>query len=153
MFFIPNEKYEKEKWKNYHVFCTNIDVTKANLLFLADLYGMRWNIENFYRDGENFMIKTKTADFVVRYFFFLFMSILYNLWYLVRVRSPITAQEWKDLVEDKITGENDDFIEIYSIYVAFKNLLSTFMNTGVSSAFYFIGEIMKYDFKQICDVI
>ncbi|MCD6573019.1 MAG: hypothetical protein J7K95_02880, partial [Thermoplasmata archaeon] len=66
---------------------------------------------------------------------------------------PITAQEWKDLVEDKITGENDDFIEIYSIYVAFKNLLSTFMNTGVSSAFYFIGEIMKYDFKQICDVI
>ena len=153
LFFIPNEKYEKEKWKNYHVFCTNIDVTKANLIFLADLYGMRWNIENFYRDGENFMIKTKTADFVVRYFFFLFMSILYNLWYLVRVRSPITAQEWKDLVEDKITGENDDFIEIYSIYVAFKNLLSTFMNTGVSSAFYFIGEIMKYDFKQICDVI
>jgi len=153
LLFIPNGKYEKEKWKNYHVFCTNIDVTKANLVFLADLYGMRWNIENFYRDGENFMIKTKTAGFVVRYFFFLFMSILYNLWYLVRARSPITAQEWKDLVEDEITGEDNDLIEIYSIYVAFKNLLSAFMNTGVSSAFYFIGEIMKYDFKQICDVI
>ena len=149
LFFIPNEKYEKEKWKNYHVFCTNIDVTKANLIFLADLYGMRWNIENFYRDGENFMIKTKTADFVVRYFFFLFMSILYNLWYLVRAHSPITTQEWKDLVEDEITGKNDDFIEIYSIYVAFKNLLSAFMNTGVSSAFYFMGETMKYDFKWI----
>jgi len=66
---------------------------------------MRWNIENFYRDGENFMIKTKTADFVVRYFFFLFISILYNLWYLVRAHSPITAQEWKDLVEDEITGK------------------------------------------------
>jgi len=95
------------------------------------------------------MIKTKTADFVVRYFFFLFMSILYNLWYLVRAHSPITAQEWKDLVEDEITGKNDEFIEIYSIYVAFKNLLSAFMNTGVSSAFYFMGETMKHDFKWI----
>jgi len=75
LFFIPNGRYEKEKWKNYHVFCTNVDVTKANITFLADLYGKRWNIENFYRDGENFMIKTKTADFAVRYFFFLFMSI------------------------------------------------------------------------------
>lgn len=154
LFFVPNGKHGKEKWKNYHVFSTNIDVRKANLPFLADLYGKRWNIENFYRDGENnFMIKTKTADFVVRYFFFLFMSILYNLWYLARAHSPITAQEWKDLVEDEITGENNDFIEIYSMYVALKNLLSTFMNTRVSLAFYFIGEIMKDDFKQICDII
>lgn len=37
--------------------------------------------------------------------------------------------------EDEITGENNDFIEIYSMYVAFKNLLSTFMNTGVSQLF------------------
>ena len=67
----------------------------------------------------------------------------------MRAHSPITAQEWKDLVEDEITGENDNFIEIYSIYVAFKNLLSAFINTGVSSAFYFIGETMKRDFKRI----
>ena len=93
-------------------------------------------------------LKQKTDDFITRYFFFLFMSILYNLWYLMRAYSPITAQEWKDLVEDEITEENDDFIEI-SVYVAFKNLLSAFRNTGVSSAFYFIGEIMEYDFKRI----
>ena len=31
---------------------TNVDVTKANLLFLTDLDGKRWNIENFYRDGS-----------------------------------------------------------------------------------------------------
>ena len=38
--------------------------------YLADFYGKRWNIENFYRDSENnFMIKTKTADFTERYFF------------------------------------------------------------------------------------
>ncbi|RLF50468.1 MAG: hypothetical protein DRN11_04605 [Thermoplasmata archaeon] len=42
--FHSNGRHEKEKWKNYHVFCTNIDVTKANLTFLADLYGKRWKI-------------------------------------------------------------------------------------------------------------
>ena len=93
LFFIPNGKREKEKWKNYHVFCTNVDVTKADLLLLADLYGKRWNIENFYREAEsNFMVKTKTVDFTTRYFFFLFMSILYNLWYFIRAFHPVTAE-------------------------------------------------------------
>lgn len=108
LFFVPNGKYEKEKWKNYHVFCTNIDVTKANLAFLADLYGKRWNIENFYRDAEsNFMIKTKTADFTVRYFFFLFMCIIYNLWYFIKTFHPIIAERWKDFIEDGIRKERE----------------------------------------------
>ena len=49
IFFIPNMKKGKEKWENYHVFCTNIDVRRANIEHLAGLYGKRWNIENFYR--------------------------------------------------------------------------------------------------------
>ncbi len=56
VFFIPNRKIGKEKWENYHVFCTNIDVRKVNIEYLADLYRKRWNIEN------NFIIKTKTAE-------------------------------------------------------------------------------------------
>ena len=108
LFFIPNGKYEKDKWKSYHVFCTNIDVTKANLLFLSEIYGKRWNIENFYRDaGNNFMIKTKTDDFVARYFFFLFTAIIYNIWHLVRKYSNITAEELKDLIEDELR-KNDE---------------------------------------------
>ena len=108
LFFIPNGKTAKEKWKNYHVFCTNVDVTKANLLFLADLYGKRWNIENFYRDAEsNFMIRTKTADFTVRYFFFLFMCIIYNLWYFIKAFHPIIAERWKDFIEDIMRKERE----------------------------------------------
>ena len=108
LFFIPNGKTAKEKWKNYHVFCTNVDVTKANLLFLADLYGKRWNIENFYRDAEsNFMIRTKTADFTVRYFFFLFMCIIYNLWYFIKAFHPIIAERWKDFIEDRMRKERE----------------------------------------------
>jgi len=108
LIFIPNGKIAKEKWKNYHVFCTNVDVTKANLTFLADLYGKRWNIENFYRDAEsNFMIKTKTADFTARYFFFLFMCIIYNLWYFIKAFHPIIAERWKDFIEDRMRKEGE----------------------------------------------
>ena len=143
LFFIPNKKHEKEKWKNYHVFCTNVDVTKANLSFLADLYGKRWNIENFYRDAEgNFRIKTKTDDFITRYFFFLFMCIIYNLWYFVRGISPLIAERWKDLIEDGMREEREDkkLLENYLMYyVMMKNLFALFISvTGVSFAFYFI---------------
>ena len=143
LFFITNGKREKEKWKNYHVFCTNIDVTKANIEYLADLYGKRWNIENFYRDAENnFMVKTKTVDFTTRYFFFLFMSILYNLWYFIRAFYPITAERWKDLIEDEMRGRRKDkkLLENYLMYyVMMKNLFALFISvTGVSFAFYFI---------------
>ena len=143
LFFIPNGKYEKEKWKNYHVFCTNVDVTKANLSFLADLYSKRWNIENFYRDAEgNFRIKTKTDDFTVRYFFFLFMCIIYNLWYFIRGVSPLIAERWKDLIEDGIREKREDkkLRENYLMYyVMMKNLFALFISvTGVSFAFYFI---------------
>lgn len=108
LFFIPNGKRGRDKWESYHVFCTNIEVTKANLNHLAELYGKRWNIENFYRDTENnFMVKTKTPDFATRYFFFLFTSLLYNLWYFVRGFFPLIAEAWKDLIEDEVRKQND----------------------------------------------
>ena len=152
LFFIPNEKYEKEKWKNYHVFCTNIDVTKANLIFLADLYGMRWNIENFYRDGENnFMVKTKTDDFIVRYFFFLFMCIIYNLWYFVRAIHPIIAEQWKDFIEDEMRKgkEIEKLLKDYSMYCACMEILIDlfFLVTGVSFAYYLIEKVNFCNFK------
>ena len=53
------------------------------------------------------MIKTKTDDFIVRYFFFLFMSLVYNLWYFVRTIYPIIAEKWKDLIEDGMKKERE----------------------------------------------
>ncbi len=43
-------KKSKEKWENYHVFCTNIDVRRVNIEYLAGLYRKRWNIENKFID-------------------------------------------------------------------------------------------------------
>ena len=151
LFFIPNGKHEKEKWKNYHVFCTNVDVTKANIEFLADIYGKRWNIENFYRDSEkNFMVKTKTDDFIMRYFFFHFMCILYNLWYFIRAFHPITAKRWRDSIEDEMRkeGEIEKLLKDYSMYYkSMKILINFFLSvTGLSFAFYFIE---KMNFERI----
>ncbi len=79
LFFVPNGEKKEKVWKNYHAFCTNLDTDGSNIYSLAKNYKERWNIENFYRDAqENFMIKTKTREFRIRLFFFLFSAILYN---------------------------------------------------------------------------
>ncbi|MFO8132740.1 MAG: transposase [Thermoplasmatota archaeon] len=101
LFFTPNGKNMAERWKNYHVFCTNIDLADADISCLADVYRGRWNIENFYRDGEgHFMINTKTGEPQVRLFFFTVAATLYNLWYLVRRLVMVIAQRWKDHLID-----------------------------------------------------
>jgi hypothetical protein len=101
LFFTPNGKNMAERWKNYHVFCTNIDLADADISCLADVYRGRWNIENFYRDGEgHFMINTKTGDLNIRLFFFTVAATLYNLWYLVRRLVMVIARRWKDHLID-----------------------------------------------------
>jgi len=101
LFFTPNGKHMAERWRNYHVFCTNIDLADADLYCLAEMYRGRWNIENFYRDGKgHFMIKTKTGDPSVRLFFFMVAVLLYNLWYLVRRLVMVIARRWRDQLID-----------------------------------------------------
>ena len=53
------------------------------------------------------MIRTKTADFTVRYFFFPFMCIIYNLWYFIKAFHQIIAERWKDFIEDEMRKERE----------------------------------------------
>lgn len=100
VFFTKNKNKDfPEKIKDqYFAWCTNLGVNDDNREIIAEIYGRRWNIENFYRDGKgNFLIRTKTKIFKVRLFFFLLAALLYNLWQLVKLimRRDITAQKWK----------------------------------------------------------
>ena len=61
----------------------------------------------FIDGNSNFRIKTKTADFLIRYFFFLFTSLLYNLWYFIRGFFSIIAEKWKDMIEDELKRNNE----------------------------------------------
>jgi len=103
LFFTINKIKESapKLSERYFCWCTNLNVKTENREFLAEIYGRRWNIENFYRDSKgNFLIKTKSKEFTIRLFFFLFCTILYNLWQLIKalIREPITAQRWKNSV-------------------------------------------------------
>lgn len=103
LFFIfnPEKEDEKEIWERYSSFCTNLPLNDSSRQVLADFYRKRWNIENFYRDGKgNFLIKTKTNSFIVRLFFFWITTILYNLWYFIRLFKAIIAERWKDLLTE-----------------------------------------------------
>lgn len=100
LFFTKDESkdFPEPLYDQYFSWCTNLKVNDSNRIALTGIFGRRWNIENFYRDGKgNFLIKTKTKLFKVRLFFFLVAALLYNLWQLVRLIlwENVTAQKWK----------------------------------------------------------
>ncbi|MEM2583649.1 MAG: hypothetical protein QW519_04755 [Candidatus Thermoplasmatota archaeon] len=54
------------------------------------------------------------------------MSLLYNLWYFIRIDYSITAEEWKDLIEDEFIVGNyaleimlDMIIQLKLFYYSF----------------------------------
>jgi len=59
-------------------FITNLSNVKA--ISYVHLYMKRWCIENTYKQFNAFRIRTISTNFIVRYFFFLFRVLLYNLW-------------------------------------------------------------------------
>jgi len=111
LFFTLNKKKEfsTKITERFFSWCTNADLDVENREFLAKVYGRRWNIENFYRDGKgNFLIKTKSKIFCVRLFFFLFCAILYNIWQIIKMVKGvvITAQKWKTSVFDLLYSKS-----------------------------------------------
>ena len=57
-----------------------INLSNVDAISYVYLYKRRWCIENTYKQFNAFKIKTASVDFIVRYFFFLFRVLLYNLW-------------------------------------------------------------------------
>ena len=57
-----------------------INLSRLEAISYVHLYKRRWCIENTYKQFNAFMIKTASVDFIVRYFFFVFRVLLYNLW-------------------------------------------------------------------------
>lgn len=116
LFFTLNKKKKASAkiGERYFSWCTNMDVKPQIRDILADVYGRRWNIENFYRDGKgNFLAKTKSKRFEVRLFFFLLSAILYNIWQLIKIirRGVITAQKWKTSVYDLLYSKSKLWLE------------------------------------------
>ena len=74
---------DKENIKR--VFATNLKVTEDNAKILFKEYGKRWGIETSYRVKGDFKARTTSKKYVVRLFYFMFSSCLYNLWILANI--------------------------------------------------------------------
>lgn len=66
-------------------FATNMEVEPDREKDLFTLYGKRWGIETSYRVKVDFRPRTTSKNYVVKLFYFLFSSCLYNLWVLANI--------------------------------------------------------------------
>jgi len=78
-------------------FVTNIN---RNLFRYIQIYRRRWNIENGFQVCDRANIDTKSVKEKIRYFFFLFTLVLYNLWKSMKISIP-----FKRLVILLVEGE------------------------------------------------
>ena len=66
-------------------FVTNIN---SNLFRYIQIYRRRWDIENGFQVCDRGNIDTKSVKEKIRYFFFLFTLVLYNLWKSMKIQIP-----------------------------------------------------------------
>jgi|AntDeeMinimDraft_4_1070355.scaffolds.fasta_scaffold01013_1 hypothetical protein len=74
----------------YAVFTTNRDdVGTEEIAPICNNYSRRWEIENQYKSIEEFLPKTSSMDYRVRFTNFVLAALLYNLWrltdYLIKI--------------------------------------------------------------------
>jgi hypothetical protein len=99
MFFVldPNCK-EKQIWKRYQVFGTNLPVTNQTREVFAEIYRKRWGIETSYRiEKHEFLAETTSKSCAFRLFLFLVAMILYNFWIILRciLGEKFYVRRWK----------------------------------------------------------
>ena len=88
------DKSKQEEQTKYLIFKDYVDMRTFKIYdwaFLTNLsnldaisyvyiYKRRWAIEDTYKQFKRFRIHTTSVSYIVRYFFFLFRILLYNLW-------------------------------------------------------------------------
>lgn len=77
--YVPSREEEGQ----YAVFATNMDhVAPDEIKQVTNLYRRRWDIENQYKSIKDFLPRTSSMDFRVRFLNFVFAALIYNLWRL-----------------------------------------------------------------------
>ncbi len=87
-----------------YVFVTN---TKYSPLKVGILYKKRWQIETNFREQNNFLFKTKTLNFTIRYFAFILAGLLFNLWQASRknkIESYLFKKEVREFILREFSG-------------------------------------------------
>jgi len=112
-------KYSKDKscWKpkTMIVVCKGID--KFSWLFATNIhfktrveyilyYKRRWQIETNYRVEDEARIKSKSFNYLIRYFYFLISLLLHLLWIINKnIKYYAPFKKYLDIIEQKILSE------------------------------------------------
>ena len=67
-------------------YATNMHIKEEWLEEMVDLYKRRWSVENAFKSQKlSFLGKTYAVDYVIRFFFWMLATLLYNMWVLCNV--------------------------------------------------------------------
>lgn len=83
---------------NYAVFVTNQDVeTVGDIKRVVGEYRRRWDIENQYKSILDYLPRTSSADYRVRFTNFVLATLIYNLWrltdYLIKAALDVDIRD------------------------------------------------------------
>ena len=86
--YVPSKDDDADG--NYAVFTTNREeVGTDEIEPITDSYKRRWDIENQYKSIKEFLPKTSSKDYRVRFTNFVLAALIYNLWrltdYLIKI--------------------------------------------------------------------
>lgn len=73
------------------VYVTN---TRYEIMKTHMLYRKRWQIETNFREQNNFLFRTTTTNFDIRYLGFVIAGLLFNLWQLTRNLVPYSMESY-----------------------------------------------------------
>jgi putative transposase len=74
---------DSDDLKTILYYATNVDILDNSLEAIILMYKKRWTVENAFKTQKlAFLAKTYSIDFVMRFFFWVLATLLYNLWVL-----------------------------------------------------------------------
>ena len=81
-------------------FATNIQAVSArHRQLLADTYRKRWDIETCFRQIHEQLPTTTTLDPKVRYFYFMLLTVVFNLWVVLNIElSKRAGHFWAPII-------------------------------------------------------
>jgi hypothetical protein len=94
----------------YYGYTTNRQVKTQSGGSLADIYRLRWNIENSYKDANNYIIKTSSKNHAYRYLLFVLSHLMIDLQELAKkaTRTHIQGKEMLMIFELLIIIPEDE---------------------------------------------
>ncbi len=107
--FVQNENGDIQ------VFITNERITPENAHRWVTHYAYRWWIEAEYRSiKQEFLAKTSSKDYTLRFYYFVFAILMYNVWRLTDVLLKATVSQELTTAPPVLTaGELADWVAIH----------------------------------------